>query len=38
MYGVSVQAVAARRYRNATCMTAWPDPDRSSLQPERCAA
>jgi PAP2 superfamily len=27
-----------RRYLNAPCMAAWPDPDRSSLQPERCAA
>jgi hypothetical protein len=27
-----------RRSLNAPCIAAWPDPDRSSLQPERCAA
>jgi hypothetical protein len=27
-----------RRSLNAPCMAAWPDADRSSLQPERCAA
>ena len=27
-----------RRHLDAPCMAAWPNPDRSSLQPERCAA
>jgi hypothetical protein len=27
-----------RRHLDTPCMAAWPDPDRSSLQPERCAA